>query len=114
MGRCRVETLGGVAGVRALPVGLVLVTSYKAGARWRPRQLSAGQAALALFSNTVPARRQPRLAFATLSRALADALVLKGVRGEAQEVADSVLGSANGWVDASDRERGQTDREGRA
>ena len=32
-----VETLGGRAGRRPLPVGLIVVTAYRAGARWRPR-----------------------------------------------------------------------------
>src|SRR5262249_46651795 len=51
----RVESLGGVAGVRPLPLGMIVLTEYRPGARWRPRRLSPGQAALAVIENTVPA-----------------------------------------------------------
>src|ERR1700693_1845499 len=37
--KCRVEELGGVAGVGPLPVGLVLITRYVSGTRFRPRPL---------------------------------------------------------------------------
>lgn len=111
--RCRVETLGGVVGVQPLPMSLVLITRYKPGARWVPQRLSAGQASLALFANTVAARRQPRLAFATLSHALSHALVLKGVRGDAEAIAGAVLNKADA-IDANDRERRQATAERRA
>ncbi|MEP6707149.1 MAG: hypothetical protein ABJC05_06495 [Pyrinomonadaceae bacterium] len=86
-----VESFGGVAGKRPLPVGLVLLTDYKKGARWRPKQLSSGQAVLALLDHTVSARRHPDKAFETLREVVARARVLKGVRGEAGEVVKSVL-----------------------
>src|SRR5437868_5284678 len=38
------EALGGRMGAKPLPVGLVAFSEYKAGARWRPRELSPGQA----------------------------------------------------------------------
>ena len=91
-----VETLGGVLGVKPLPVGMVVVSEYRAGARWRPRQLSAGQGALALLSNTVSARRKPGIVLATLQRVVSQAPVLKGIRGDAKEVADSILKSFGG------------------
>src|SRR5262245_30093797 len=55
----RVEDLGGVAAVRPLPVGLVLITRYVNGGRFRPRALSPGRAALALLANTLPVRSRP-------------------------------------------------------
>jgi hypothetical protein len=90
-----VESLGGVSGVKPLPVSLIVVSKYKAGARWRPRRLSAGQGALALLENTIPARKRPGAAFAALSRVVPQAHILKGVRGEAREVVDSILQSCN-------------------
>lgn len=86
-----VEDFGGVSGVKPLPVGLVVVGEYRPGARWRPRKLSPGHGMLALLDNTVSARRQPAAAFASLQKVVAHAPVLKGVRGEATEVVDSVL-----------------------
>lgn len=86
-----VETFGGRRGVKPLPVGLVLVSPYRAGAEWRPQPVSAGQGILELLSHTISARRQPEKALAVLQRALADASIIKGARGEAHQVAGSIL-----------------------
>ncbi len=86
------EALGGTTGVRPLPVGLVVATSYREGARWRPRQLLPGRAVMALLAHTVSARRKPERALTTLRQVVADALVLKGARGEADEIAEALLG----------------------
>lgn len=85
------EELGGSVGSRPLPVGLVVVSEYKSGAHWRPRAMSPGQATLALLANTVSARFQPRVALATLKRAVRRAPVLVGVRGEVEEVVEAML-----------------------
>jgi hypothetical protein len=92
--RVPAESLGGRVGAAPLPVGLVVVCSYRAGARWRPRQLSPGQAALALLENTVPARRCPEKALSLLAAIAREAPVLKGTRGEAAETARSLLARA--------------------
>ena len=86
------EALGGTTGVRPLPVGLVVATSYRPGVRWRPRPLSPGRAVMELLAHTVPARRDPERVLATLRSATAEAIVLKGARGEAEEVAEVLLG----------------------
>lgn len=89
--RVQVETIGGRAGSGPLPVRLVVSTSYREGAKWRPRQLTAGRGVLELLANTVSARSQTNLALATLPKAIRDARILKGVRGEADEIVDSIL-----------------------
>ncbi len=89
--KCRAEEIGGVTGTRPLPVGLVVVSRYKAGSAWRPGQLTAGQAVLALLANTIPARRKPEVVLPTLERAVSEANVLKGARGEAEETANLIL-----------------------
>src|SRR3990170_8277727 len=66
--RCPVEALGGLPGVTPLPVGLVALSRYHPGGRWRPRLLSPGQAMLELLANTVAARRRPKAALATLQQ----------------------------------------------
>lgn len=86
-----VEAFGGRTGTKPIPVGLVMVTEFKAGARWRPRQLSPGKAVLALLANTVSARRQPAKSLATLQKVVAEAQILKGVRGEARDLAQSMF-----------------------
>src|SRR6267142_7277311 len=50
-----VEDFGGTTATKPIPVGLVMVTEYRAGAHWRPRPLSDGRAVLALLENTVSA-----------------------------------------------------------
>jgi len=91
--------LGGQTGTKPLPVGLVLLTQYKNGASWRPRQLSQGKAVLELLFNTVSARRNPERALTTLQFVTAKADVLKGVRGDAGKVAAALLARmANGQV----------------
>jgi hypothetical protein len=89
--RHRAESLGRPPGGKPLTVGLVAVSEYRAGARWRPRQLTPGQGILALLANTVPARERPAAALAALQQAVVHAPVLKGMRGEAAEVADLLL-----------------------
>ncbi|MFL6210407.1 MAG: hypothetical protein ACJ74W_16240 [Pyrinomonadaceae bacterium] len=86
-----IEELGGTPGVKPLPVGLVLLTEYKAGARWRPRRLTQGQGALGLLGHVIAARRQPEQSLAALQRVVATAPVLKGRRGEAGELAAVIL-----------------------
>jgi hypothetical protein len=89
--RYPVEKLGGRAGVRPLPVKLVIVSRYKPGAKWRPRELSAGQGVLELLNQTVSARTQPGKAFAALQQVATQALILKGTRGEAVEMIASIF-----------------------
>lgn len=83
--------LGALTGTTPIPVGLVAVTTYKEGARFRPRRQSEGRAVLELLAHTVPARRAPRRAFATLSRAVSGVPVLKGARGEADRTASALI-----------------------
>lgn len=90
--RHTVAELAGVAGVCPLPVGLVIVTEYQAGATWRPRRLSAGKGALALLANTVSARSNPERTLTVLKEVVSQAPVLKGVRGDAKGLVESVLG----------------------
>lgn len=93
-----VAELGGHSGTKPLPVGLVLMTQFKSGARWRPRKLTAGKGVLEMLFNTVSARRSPERALATLQRVAAQADVLKGVRGNATEVVPAVLKRIEGKV----------------
>lgn len=85
------EDLGGHAGTKPLPIGLVLMTRFKDGARWRPRKLTRGKGVLELLSNTVSARRDPQRAFESLERVVAGADVLQGARGQAVDVVSAIL-----------------------
>jgi hypothetical protein len=89
--KVRAEEIGAKVGSKPLRVGLVVSTNYKHGARWRPKEVSRGRGVLELMSNTVSARSQPEMALNVLPVALESARILKGVRGEAAEIVDSIL-----------------------
>jgi hypothetical protein len=89
--RLMADELSGPVATRPLPVGLVLDTTYRKGAGWRPRRLSPGQGLLSLLNNTVPAQRRPKAVLRTLRTVVEHAPVLKGPRGEADEVARRIL-----------------------
>jgi hypothetical protein len=89
--RLSAQRLGFRTGTGPLPVGLVALTRYKAGAPWKPKTLSPGRGALGLLANSLAARKQPDQAFTTLGRVVCRALVLAGTRGEAPETAASIL-----------------------
>ena len=89
--RVPVAALGAESGTTPLPVGLVLVTSYRAGARWRPRRLTAGPTLLALMRHTVAARGNPAHSMPILKQAVSGSMALAGVRGEAPPLVSAVL-----------------------
>lgn len=78
-------------GTRPLPVRLVALTHYKAGARWRAKTLSPGQALLALMESTVPVRHRPQATLETLREVVTRAPVISGVRGEVEEAVRKLL-----------------------
>jgi serine kinase of HPr protein (carbohydrate metabolism regulator) len=88
--RVEVESLGGKRGAKPLDVGLVLITEYHQGARWRPRRLSPGEGVVALLANTVPARRRPAEALATFQKVVSAATVFKSARGDADSLVNFV------------------------
>lgn len=74
-----------------LEVAMVALCTYAAAARWRPRRLSPGDAALGLLANTVSARYRPAAAMKVLERVTARAVTFRGKRGEAEEAAQALL-----------------------
>lgn len=89
--RVPIADIGGKHGTKPLPVGLVIMTRFDDGDRWRPRRLTPGKGVLELLSNTVSARRDPKSALHTLEKVAAHATVLKGSRGEAEKIAPAIL-----------------------
>ena len=86
-----VDSLGGIAGEEPLPAGAIVVTSFRPKAEWRPRRLSAGEGALALLGNAVPAQERPAEVMRATSRAAKEAIVIESERGDADEVAPLLL-----------------------
>lgn len=88
------EQLGAVTGVEPLPVSLVVLTSYRRGAAWRPQPLSPGQAVIALVRHSASVRGHPQLALARLHQMVVNARVLNGVHGDASEVCRQLIAEA--------------------
>jgi hypothetical protein len=91
VGRRSAEDLGAVAGSKPLPIGLVAFSEYRRGARWRPVRLTPGKALLGFLAHTAQARSRTQASLAALQRVVVQASVLKGARGEAEEVAAPLL-----------------------
>jgi hypothetical protein len=85
------EELGAVTGQQPIPVGRIVVTEYQPGAAWQPRQLSSGDAVLALLSNSPAARYQPGFLLKTFGVAVRGAVALSGPRDDAKEFAKRLL-----------------------
>jgi len=89
--RVPVAAVGGETGTIPLPIGLVLVTSYRDGTCWRPRRLTAALTLLALMRHTVAARGNPAHSMPILKEAVTGGMALAGSRGEARPLVSAVL-----------------------
>jgi hypothetical protein len=89
--RVTAAALGAETGTTPLPIGLVLVTSYRAGNRWRPRRLTAARTLLAMMRHTVAARGNPEHSMPILKQAVTGGIAFSGPRGEARPLISAVL-----------------------
>jgi hypothetical protein len=89
--RIALAEIGGRAGTAPLKAGMILVTRYEPGGRWRPRRLPAGRAMMELLAHTLPARARPADSLAAIARVAQSAPALKGRRGEAEDLARALL-----------------------
>jgi hypothetical protein len=91
------EALGGEIGVTPLPVGLIVETRYRPGAKWRPRSGTTGGGALALMAHAVPIQERPGWTMSILSRAARHSEHLEGERGAADGVVERILNEYANW-----------------
>jgi hypothetical protein len=84
-------SLGLAVGKGALPVRLVVLTSFQEGKRFRPRKVTPAGGTLGMLEHTLPARRHPRTSLQYLASAVKDARVIQGTRGEAGEAARAIV-----------------------
>ena len=85
------EALGAQQDAPAVPMGLTVITRFRDGAAWNPRRISKAQVMMALFDNTVVARSRPEFALTVLAKAVEGTVGLEGDRGEASEMASTLL-----------------------
>jgi hypothetical protein len=86
--RIPAESEIGIAPIRA---GLIVVTRFEAGARWRLAPGTAADGAMALVDNTIAVRSRPRDALVAACGLARSAQTICGPRGEAGEVAAHLL-----------------------
>jgi len=90
-----VESFGAVAGTVAIPVGLILIAKYdgkkKTPLRWQPKRLSGGQGMMEILPHTMPIRNKPKFVLGVLNKLVNRAIIVKTVRGEAAEFAETLL-----------------------
>jgi hypothetical protein len=86
-----VESLGGRAGDRPLPIAVIAFTSYHPGATWALQARTAGEGAVKLLEHSIAARSRPEQVLAAVRHAAADAMVFEGDRGDAGQAASSLL-----------------------
>lgn len=85
------EQIGGIVGERPLPVGMILLTGYAAGKRWRPKFLTPGQAVMEMIPFTLPMRYDPETSMHVLNKIASRAIIASGLRGSAENFAKTLL-----------------------
>jgi hypothetical protein len=88
------ESFGVKSGGDPIRIGVMAVATYRPGADWKPERKTAGEGALSLLANAVPARERPAEALAAVRRAAEGAIVLEGERGEAADAVPDLLAAA--------------------
>jgi hypothetical protein len=86
-----VLSLGGKAGKRPITVKMILITEFKADAKWNPRQISSGTAAMELINNSVSIRKNPAFVMPTLTRVANDSVSFRTKRGDAETAARKII-----------------------
>lgn len=86
-----VEAFGGRAAREKIPVGMVLITAYKAGAEWRPERLSPGLGVMEMLPHVAPIRYDPKFTFKVLKQVAKRAIITKTYRDDTARSADLVL-----------------------
>jgi hypothetical protein len=86
-----VAELNGSGGTAPVPVSHVVFAEYMELGHWDPAPMSAGMAALEMLRHTIPVQRTPARVMATLAKMMETATALRSVRGEANEVAHSLI-----------------------
>jgi hypothetical protein len=95
----RVEDLGGRAASSPIPVGMVLLTGYTEGARWRPKILSAGNGLMEIMPFALSIRQRPEFSLKVLHNVATRAIIASGRRGSAELFARTLLKFVDKHVD---------------
>lgn len=86
-----VESLGGKAATKPLPVGLVLFTQYESSKKWKPVKITAGKGVLEMIPFVLPMRKTPEFSMRVLKSIAGRAIMIGSRRGAAKEFAKALL-----------------------
>ena len=89
--RVRIESLGGIAGNKPIPIGCVLFTRYEPESVPNYRFLSAGQGIVEVIGQTIAIKRNTEFALKVLKKAFSNAIIVKSPRPDAAKFADVFL-----------------------
>lgn len=85
------ESLGGEKGTQAIPVGMVLFTSFSPDAEWKPEILSEGQGVMEMIPHTIPIRSNTDFSLKVLKIIVNRAIIAKSLRNDAKEFTKILL-----------------------
>jgi len=85
------EDLGGKTGIEPIPVGMILLTSYSAGASWKPRILTTGEGVMEMLPHVLSLRYRPDFSIEVLNKAAENAIIASSLRGSAEEFVKILL-----------------------
>lgn len=83
--------LGGSSGEEPIPVGMVLLTTFKKGASWDPQVLSPGKGILEIIPQTIPILQSAEFSLKVLDLVARRAIIVKSARGDAKKFAKTLL-----------------------
>ena len=82
---------GAEVGGKPVPVGMVVLTKYQAGANFEPERLSMGVGIMETIPEVIPIRMNTDFSLKVLNTAFRRAIIVKSLRGEAPLVAPLIL-----------------------
>ena len=86
-----VSEFGGKIGTEALPVGMLLLTSFSRDGEWQPERLSPGEAIMEIIPHTLSMRKNPAFCLKVLDLVARRAIIVRSPRGDARKFAKFLL-----------------------
>ncbi len=94
-----IDDLGGTIETLPAPVGMVLLTGYRAGVAWRPKILSPGTGVMKIMPFALSLNSRPEFSLKVLHNVATHAIIATGSRGSAKIFARTLLNFVDKHVD---------------
>lgn len=95
------ENFGATSGIAKRSVDIVLLTEYSEGSIFEANQVSVGNGILGTIPFVIPMRYNPDFSLKVLNTAFTRAIILQGLRGNADKAALSLIAFINKSIDLS-------------